>query len=312
MNSELDFNEYKLKYLASGGYAKLYIAVPKQSDKPSLCLKFLNQELLQSPTHLNRFQEELSLLKNLHHNRVPKLIYGVSNVPKPYLAYNHIEGKTILSLLQESVGSNSFPFKIINKPVNWLFKNLNIYYNAPDTKISSRITTRLAINIMIQLLEILDYLHSLPEPIVHSDISPDNLLLDSQNNLYLIDFGCARTLKSDNNFMQKWIGKPSYLSPEQAQGLDWDQRSDLYQAGIVFYELLCNHKKNFGINEREARIVAANPPMLNLFYIPSFLNEFITKLLHNDIKQRWQFAGECITELKYLQAKISEDEDNQV
>ncbi len=84
--------------------------------------------------------------------------------------------------------------------------------------------------------------------------------------------------------------------------------ADLYQAGIVFYELLCHHKKNFGANEQEARIIAANPPLLNQLYIPSFFNEFITKILHIDIEQRWQSARECLNELKNIIRKTPKTE----
>ncbi len=308
MDTDLNFSEYKVKYLATGGFSRLYIAHPKSSEKPRLCLKFLKQSLLQSPVHISRFQEELSLLKNLQHSSLPQLVYDGSKNEKPCLAYRHIEGKTVLSLLQENVGENRKLLKNKDKPINWMIDNMNIYYATPRTRIISYIDTKLAINIMIQLLEILDYLHNLPEPIVHSDISPENLLLDYHKKLFLIDFGCARILNSDKDRMYKWIGKPSYLSPEQARGLSWDQRSDLYQAGIVFYELLCHHKKNFGINEQEARIIAANPPLLNQLYIPSFFYEFITKLLHIDIEQRWQSARECLNELKSITGKTPKTE----
>jgi len=303
--SELNFNNYNLKFFASGGYGKLYIAYPKNPKKSRLCLKFLNKTLTQNSVHLTHFQEELFLLKCLQHTGLPQLVHDGSNSGRPYLAYPLIEGRTILSLLQESVGSDRNLFQIINKPIDQLFEHLNILYTAPHPNMSKNISTLLAINIMIQLLEILDYLHSQPDPVVHSDISPENLLLDHTNKLFLIDFGCARFIKQGGEKSNiNWIGKPSYLSPEQAQGLDWDQRSDLYQAGIVFYELLCLHKKNFGINEQEARVFSANPPLLNLFYIPSFLYAYITKLLHTDLNERWQSAGECLAELKNVSSKF--------
>ncbi len=308
--SALNFNEYNLKFLASGGYGKVYIASHKYSKKPCLCLKFLNKVLTQSSIHLFHFQEELFLLKNLHHTGLPQLVHDGSNRGQPYLAYKHIEGRTILSLLRESVGSNRTLFQIINKPVHQLLEQMNILYTAPPANMSQTISTLLAMNIMLQLLEILDYLHSQTNPVVHSDISPENLLLDNSNKLFLIDFGCARTLKFGEKNNINWIGKPSYLSPEQAQGLDWDQRSDLYQAGIVFYELLCLHKKNFGVNEQEARIIAANPPLLSLLYIPSILSGFIIKLLHPDLSCRWQTARECISELNKINAKLSEAIEN--
>ncbi|MCK5830212.1 MAG: serine/threonine protein kinase [Methylococcales bacterium] len=296
MNTYLNFNEYKLKYLASGGYAKLYIAIPKKTGRPCLCVKFLHPDFIQSSVHVIRFQKELFLLKAIDHKGLPQLIHnGLSDI-KPYIAYQYIAAGTVLNLLKESAKPSRDSSKKLFNPVTQLFKNLYTPSKIPYKK--HYLNTQLAINIMVQLLEILDYLHNLPKPIVHSDISPENLLLDYQNKLYLIDFGCAKTFETNDTERNNWIGKPSYLSPEQAQGLNWDYRSDLYQAGIIFYELLSHHKKNSGLNEQDARIIAATPPSLILSNIPPVFHDFIKKLLHTDLNQRWQSAKECLIELK--------------
>ncbi len=308
VNTGIDFNEYKLKHLATGGYANLYIASPRHLKKPQLCLKFLKKTLTKNSIHLNHFQEELLLLKSFQHTNLPQIIHNGSNDGRPYLAYIYIEGRSVLNLLQESVRNDRNLIQAIKKPATWLLEHLNKSSRVFHIKKNHKISTQLAIKIMIQLLTILDYLHSQPEPVVHSDVSPENLLLDHTNKLFLIDFGCAKKVKSGKKENINWVGKSSYLSPEQAQGLDWDQRSDLYQAGIVFYELLCHHKKNTGINEQKARIIASNPPLPNFFHIPSFLHAFMTKLLHNDLDQRWQSANECMATLKNISSKIVDAE----
>ncbi len=266
MSTDLDFKEYHLKYIASGGCASIYSALPMHPGKPHLTLKILRHSLLCKQSQLDRFEEELSILRKLQHPGIPELLHYGSVDGLPYLAYKHIKGRTVLDLLKKGLGcGNSIE--------------------------------HIATNIMLQLLESLDYLHSLSEPIVHSDVSPENLLVNQQVKIFLIDFGCASVIDSSQYGVGRWIGKPSYLSPEQAQGLNWDQRSDLYQAGIVFYELLTRRKKNTGATERLARTIAANPPLLDLAGIPATLNDFMTKLLHIDPEQRWQSARECIAEL---------------
>jgi serine/threonine protein kinase len=266
VNTNLDFKEYHLKYIASGGFAYIYSALPKHPEKPHLTLKILRPSILRKQAQIDRFNEELSILKGVQHSSLPELTHSGSVNRLPYLAYQHIKGQTVLTLLQKSLESE---------------------HSRPQ----------IAMDIMTQLLNSLDYLHCLSEPIVHNDVSPENLLINQQDKLFLIDFGCAHILESDRRGTTKWIGKPSYLSPEQAQGRDWDQRSDLYQAGIVFYELLTRRKKNSGATERLAKTIAANPPHLDLTGIPASLNDFIAKLLHIDPEQRWQSADECNTEL---------------
>lgn len=83
-----------------------------------------------------------------------------------------------------------------------------------------------AVNLIVQLLEALDYAHD--QGIVHLEIKPSNLLLTSKGQLRITNFGVARLD----------AGTPDYMSPEQIMGLPVDRRSDVFSAGIVFYELL--------------------------------------------------------------------------
>jgi serine/threonine-protein kinase len=266
VNTDLDFKEYQLKHIANGGFSFLYSAVPKHPEKPHLTLKILRQSVLRKHAQLDRFKEEALILKGVQHSSLPELTDSGSIGNLPYLAYKHIRGQSVLTLLQKNIGAG---------------------HSRPQ----------IAVNIMTQLLNSLDYLHCLSEPIIHNDVSPENLIINQQAKLFLIDFGCAHVLKAGHKGITKWIGKPSYLSPEQAQGLGWDHRSDLYQAGIIFYELLARRKKNPGATKRLAKTIAANPPPLDATDIPASLNDFIAKLLHIDPEQRWQSAGECIVEL---------------
>ena len=92
---------------------------------------------------------------------------------------------------------------------------------------------------MCELLSALDYAHE--AGIVHRDIKPANVMLDAQARAKLMDFGVARitdTERTHRTQVGTMVGTPSYMSPEQVQGLWVDHRSDLFSSGIVLYQFL--------------------------------------------------------------------------
>ena len=150
-----------------------------------------------------------------------------------------------------------------------------------------------------QILHLLQYLHTFSEPIVHSDISPQNFIIDNDFNVHLIDFGCAQAI-SRLYPASRWIGKYHYLSPEQATGKSWDQRSDLYQAGLILYELFTG-QVYLGQDTNENLVaLASNPPMQNLDNIPAKLRHILANMLNPETNLRYQSADECIIELSRI------------
>jgi serine/threonine-protein kinase len=101
--------------------------------------------------------------------------------------------------------------------------------------------------IMSQLLLALDFAHE--RGVVHRDIKPSNLILTSSGSLKVADFGIARIDTSNLTTLGMVMGTPSYMSPEQCQGQTVDRRSDLFSAGVVFYELLTGEKPFAGAME---------------------------------------------------------------
>jgi len=87
-----------------------------------------------------------------------------------------------------------------------------------------------------QMLDVLDYLHALSPPVVHRDFTPDNLVLDQSNQLYLIDFEVARLHRGESNASATMVGKHSYIPPEQIRG-NPSPASDLYALGATLYFL---------------------------------------------------------------------------
>ena len=94
----------------------------------------------------------------------------------------------------------------------------------------------LAVDITIQVLRAAKFAHK--RGMVHRDIKPHNVLIDTDGRVRVTDFGIARAGTSDMTETGSIMGTAQYLSPEQAQGQPVSPRSDLYSIGVMLYELL--------------------------------------------------------------------------
>lgn len=94
-----------------------------------------------------------------------------------------------------------------------------------------------SIMIMIAVLDALGYAHG--QKVIHQDVKPANIIIEEQNNRpYLVDFGIARTIFSEQVVSGLIAGTPLYMAPEQAAGQQTDARTDIYSAGMVLYEAI--------------------------------------------------------------------------
>ena len=114
--------------------------------------------------------------------------------------------------------------------------------------------------IMTQLLLALDFAHE--RGVIHRDIKPANLILTPGGVLKVADFGIARIDTSNLTSVGMVMGTPSYMSPEQCQGHAVDHRSDLFSAGVVFYELLTGEKPFGGSMETIGYKICNDEPRL--------------------------------------------------
>lgn len=185
--------------IGRGGMATVYRARQRSINR-IVAIKVLPQALMHDPAFYERFAREVDVISHLEHPHIlPIYDYGeVDGVP--FIAMRYLAGGSMAQFIRRGLPS----FEAIIKPID-------------------------------QIGQALDYAHQ--QGIIHRDLKPANILLDERGNAYLTDFGIARVLDS-NLTGSAIIGTPAYMSPEQANALPLDSRSDIYAFGIVLFELL--------------------------------------------------------------------------
>jgi serine/threonine protein kinase/formylglycine-generating enzyme required for sulfatase activity/energy-coupling factor transporter ATP-binding protein EcfA2 len=189
------------KVIGKGGYGIIYRAWDEQL-KRSVAIKVLNSESLSPELH-QRFLEEARIVASLDHpNIVPAYDFGQSKSGPYYIVSRFIDGSDLNKRMQQ------YP-----------------------------VTRRHAMQIVAEIADALHYAHS--KGLVHRDVKPANILIDSRGRSYLTDFGIAlreQSIGAGSHF----IGTPEYMSPEQIRGESHrvDHRSDIFSLGLVFYRLL--------------------------------------------------------------------------
>lgn len=149
-------------------------------------------------------------------------------------------------------------------------------------------------HILKRVSDALDAAHA--RGIIHRDIKPSNILFDSSGEAFLSDFGIA-TSKSFKDEEGDWlVGTPAYMSPEQAQGMKVDGRSDVYALGVVLYRLLTGQLPFSGNSATSLINAHVEMPIPDIRAIrgniPTVWQEVVSKAMAKDPKDRYAAAGD--------------------
>jgi DNA-binding response OmpR family regulator len=161
-----------------------------------------------------------------------------------------------------------------------------------------KIVPEIAIAYMSYVAYGLDAIHGIG--IVHRDLKPANIMFRGDDTLALADFGISKRIDNRSNLttLGQVLGTPHYMSPEQGEGKDVDYRSDLYSAGVMFFELLAGHKPYLGNSPAAVIYQHVHSDLPELPEHLSRFQPFVNRAMAKDPAERYQTAREFIQMLE--------------
>ena len=193
------------KRIGRGGMAEIFQARDILLDRP-VAMKVLFPEFATDPAFVERFRREAQAAANLNHPNIVA-VYDWGKVNNTYyIAMEYVNGRTLADILKQS----------------------------------GTLTPMQVCDVMSEVASALISAHQ--NGVIHRDIKPGNILVSTTGQVKVADFGIARALGAgvEQGLTQTGavMGTATYFSPEQAQGVSTDQRSDIYSLGVVMYEML--------------------------------------------------------------------------
>lgn len=199
------------EYIGQGGMSTVYRGVDTKLGR-SVAIKIMKAQLAQDDEFRERFRQEARAASRMTHPSIVRVFdagdglinLGTEIQRLPFIVMEFVNGKNLREIVQE-------------KPLS-----------ADETA-----------RVLDAVLTALEYSHR--AGIVHRDIKPANVMITESGHVKVMDFGIARAVSETSSTLQQTtaiLGTAAYFSPEQAKGESVDERTDLYSAGVVLYELL--------------------------------------------------------------------------
>jgi len=162
------------------------------------------------------------------------------------------------------------------------------------------------VELIFKCAKALGYAHG--RGVIHRDIKPSNIMLTTDSDVRVIDFGIALVQDSDISSIQGIAGSPSYMSPEQVQNAEITNRSDLYSLGAVMYELLTGFRpfRAGNLSKLLHQIVYATAPPIHTLRpdIPEDLENVVAMALQKDPEKRYRTGQDFAAELTRVHQKL--------
>jgi serine/threonine protein kinase len=280
-----EIEDYRIvRQLGSGGMGEVYLAKDIRLNR-NVALKLLPPQFTLNPDRVRRFEREARAASALNHPNIVT-IYEIGHANSThFIATEFVDGKTLRQLINEK------PF-----------------------------TLNETLNVSMQVADALSGAHA--AGIVHRDIKPENIMIRRDGYVKILDFGLAKlteqqTINADletPTLLQSnpglVMGTVQYMSPEQARAKKVGIGTDIWSLGIVMYELLAGHVPFTGETPSHVMVSLMEeklPPLKHQANVPDELDQFVTKALHKNQRERYQSAGRLARDLRTLKHRLQRD-----
>ena len=257
------------KRIGRGGMADVFSARDLLLDR-QVAIKVLFPEFATDANFVERFRREAQSAANLSHPNIVNVYDWGKYEGTYFIAMEEVQGRTLAEILQAN----------------------------------KQLTAKQAAEIASEVAAALGFAHD--NDVAHRDIKPANILIGSNGQVKVADFGIARAMNAptESNLTQAGsvMGTATYFSPEQAQGAQPDPRSDLYSLGVVMYEMVAGRPPFSGENPVSIaykQVHDAPQPLVQIVAdVPKPFEAIVAKLLAKDPKLRYPTAGALRDDLR--------------
>ncbi|HEX8145533.1 MAG TPA: protein kinase [Pyrinomonadaceae bacterium] len=272
-------------HIGKGGMGEVYLAEDTQLER-TVALKILPPDVASDQQRMNRFMREAKATAALSHPNIAH-IYEIGQADQTtFIAMEYVEGRT----LRQYMKSASIPLDD-------------------------------ALDIAVQVASALSEAHA--EGIIHRDIKPENIMLRPDGYVKLLDFGLAKLVERHPQGQQTLdeaptlliqtnpgmlMGTITYMSPEQARGLEVDGRTDIWSLGVVLYEMITGHLPFPGETTTDVliSILEHRPRSLSKMMpeIPIDLDRIVAKAMSKRKETRYRSANDFVSAIKSLRREM--------
>ncbi|MCI7369535.1 MAG: Stk1 family PASTA domain-containing Ser/Thr kinase [Firmicutes bacterium] len=262
-----------LELIGTGGMANVYKALCHRLNRYD-AVKIMRDDTAADECFRKRFRTESQAVAMLSHPNIVS-VYDVShNENIEYIVMELVDGITLKQYMKEH----------------------------------GALPTDEVLNFSIQIAKALAHAHS--KGIIHRDIKPQNVMLLKDGLIKVADFGIAALQNDIEESTNETVGSVHYIAPEQARGAAADARSDIYSLGIVMYEMMTGRLPYVGKSDVEVAVKHMNteavPPRTIVPGIPEELERICLKAMATDITDRYQSAGELLSDLEQFRKQLAE------
>ena len=258
-----------LEELGKGGMGEVYRVKDEKLDE-EMALKVLKPEIAAYKDTIERFKNELKLARKIAHRHVCRMYDLNEEEETPYITMEYVRGEDLKSFIRTN----------------------------------GKLKEKEAIAIAKQVCEGLTEAHELG--VVHRDLKPQNIMIDEKGNAKVMDFGIARSIEAAGMTQTGvMIGTPDYMSPEQAEGEEADQRSDIYAMGVILYEMVTGSvpfegDTAFSVALKHKTKLPQDPKKINPD-ISENLSRLILICMEKERERRYQTAKALLDDLRNIE-----------